>query len=221
MPWRARSQRPQTTASSANADPFLQRLLHTRPPQLDGSRACPGSTDSCTSGSYSRPAQSRVKGISWHLINSHWTEWAWGVAGRSLSTRAHASLLQLISRLRKEFKRQTTHETCIRVFYCSLQLRVEACWKDTTRETRMNSALIQFLSSSLPSTGKPRSSITNNLIPNNITSVTLNLEAKHLDPEKSAFSKTSSSLYLASPANWSKLSIHNSFPPAPRYSESF
>ena len=43
---------------------FLQRLLHTRPPQLDGSRACPRSTDSCISGSYSRPAQSRVKGIS-------------------------------------------------------------------------------------------------------------------------------------------------------------
>lgn len=65
----------------------------------------------------------------------------------------------------------------------------------------MNSALIQFLSGSLPSTGKPRSSITNNLIPNNITNVTLNLEANHLDPEKSAFNKTSTSLYLDSPAN--------------------
>lgn len=42
----------------------LQQLLHTRPWQLDGSRAHPVSTDSCISGSYSRPAQSRVKGIS-------------------------------------------------------------------------------------------------------------------------------------------------------------
>lgn len=43
---------------------FLQQLLRTRPWQLDGSRARPVSTDSCISGSYPRPAQSRVKGIS-------------------------------------------------------------------------------------------------------------------------------------------------------------
>lgn len=53
----------------------------------------------------------------------------------------------------------------------------------------MNSALMQLLSGSLPSTGKPRSSISNNLIPNNITNVTLNLEAKHLDPENRHLAK--------------------------------
>lgn len=57
------------------------------------------------------------------------------------------------------------------------------------RGTRMNSALMQLLSGSLPSTGKPRSSISNNLIPNNITNVTLNLEAKHLDPENRHLAK--------------------------------
>lgn len=65
----------------------------------------------------------------------------------------------------------------------------------------MNAALIQFLSGSLPSTGKPHSSITNNLIPNNTTSVTLNLEDKHLDAEKAAFSKTYTSLYSVSGVN--------------------
>lgn len=57
------------------------------------------------------------------------------------------------------------------------------------RGTRMNSALMQLLSGSLPSTGKPCSSISNNLIPNNITNVTLNLEAKHLDPENRHLAK--------------------------------
>lgn len=55
-------------------------------------------------------------------------------------------------------------------------------------------------------------------MPNNITNVILLLDAKHLDPEKSAFNKTSTSLHLAS-ASWSKLSIYNFFPPAPRYLE--
>lgn len=98
-----------------------------------------------------------------------------GVADRSLCTRNGASLLQLISCLRKEFKRQMMTKTCITVSSCSLQIRAKACWKDTTGETRMNSGLMHFLSSSLPSTGKPHSSITNNLIPDNITSVYVTL----------------------------------------------
>lgn len=98
---------------------FLQQLLRTRPWQLDGSRARPVSTDPCISRSCSRPAQSDVDSISWHLINSHWTEWVRGVADRSLCTRNGASLLQLISCLRKEFKRQMMHKNCVPVSSCS------------------------------------------------------------------------------------------------------
>lgn len=70
------------------------------------------------------------------------------------------------------------HKAC-----CCLQLRAGAGWKGTTGVTGMNSALIQVPSGSLPSPGKPLSSITNTLIPDNITTVTLHLEAKHLGPE--------------------------------------
>lgn len=108
------------------------------------------------------------------------------------------------------------HKNCTRAPCCCLQLRAGARWKGTTGVTGMNSALIQVPGGSLPSTGKPRSSITNNLIPNNITNVTLNLEAKHQGPENQHLARLRFTVLGFS----SRPTDHHPFPPAPRYAES-